>query len=108
MPYKARKPCAHPGCPALTDQRYCPEHTRQQHRDYNQHQRRPDSNQVYGRRWRTIRNLYIAAHPLCEQCLAAGRCVRAEEVHHVVPVAEGGSHADSNLQALCRSCHARI
>lgn len=26
MPRKPKKPCAYPGCPNLTDGRYCPEH----------------------------------------------------------------------------------
>jgi 5-methylcytosine-specific restriction protein A len=106
LPYKPKKPCAHPGCPALTHDRYCDGHTAQARRDYNQNNRRPDSNRIYGRRWHTIRDLYIAAHPLCEQCLTAGKCIRAEEVHHVVPVDRGGTHAEDNLRALCRSCHA--
>jgi len=108
MPYKPAKPCAHPGCPALTHSRYCDAHASQAHRDYNQYRRRPDSNKTYGRRWHTIRDLYIAAHPLCEQCLSAGRCVPAEEVHHVVPIDQGGTHADSNLRALCKSCHSAL
>jgi 5-methylcytosine-specific restriction protein A len=106
MPYKPAKPCAHPGCAALTHDRYCDTHAKQAHREYNQTSRPPGSNKIYGRRWHTIRDLYIAAHPLCEDCLAAGRCVRAEEVHHVIPTADGGDHREDNLRALCRSCHA--
>ncbi len=105
MPYKPASPCAQPGCPALCHSRYCEAHAAQAHREYNQRYRRPNSNKTYGRRWRTIRELYIQTHPLCEQCLAAGRCVRAEEVHHIVPVEQGGTHADDNLRALCKSCH---
>ena len=35
-----------------------------------------------------------------------GICV-VEEVHHKVPLSEGGTHEDTNLVALCSSCHAR-
>jgi 5-methylcytosine-specific restriction protein A len=108
MPYKPPSPCACPGCPALSHSRYCEAHASQAHRDYNRNHRRPGSNSTYGRRWRAIRDLYIAAHPLCERCLTAGRCVRAEEVHHAVPVAAGGTHADDNLRALCKSCHSSV
>ena len=107
MPYKPAKPCSHPGCPKLVAGRFCEEHAAQSNREYNQHHRRPGSNKIYGGRWRTIRNLYIAKHPLCEECLAAGRHVRADEVHHIIPVAQGGVHAEENLMALCRSCHAK-
>ena len=37
-----------------------------------------------------------------------GRLTPAEEVHHKVPLSEGGTHARDNLIALCKSCHARI
>jgi 5-methylcytosine-specific restriction protein A len=107
MPAKPLHPCAHPGCPALTHERYCPAHKLAASRSYNRNQRNPTSNADYGRRWRTIRNLYIAAHPLCEDCLAAGRLVPADEVHHIVPLDRGGDNADSNLRSLCQSCHTK-
>ncbi len=31
-----------------------------------------------------------------------------EEVHHKVPLSEGGTHEESNLVSLCKECHARI
>ena len=31
-----------------------------------------------------------------------------EEVHHKLPLAEGGTHDEGNLISLCQSCHARI
>ena len=40
--------------------------------------------------------------------LERGLYVPTEEVHHKLPLAEGGTHEDSNLIALCKSCHARI
>ncbi|MCL2509430.1 MAG: HNH endonuclease [Oscillospiraceae bacterium] len=107
MPYKPKKPCSYPGCPKLVAGRFCEEHAKQDAREYNRRYRHPDSNKIYGGRWRIVRNMYIAARPLCEECLAAGRCVRAEEVHHIIPVAQGGSHAEENLRSLCRSCHAK-
>jgi len=42
---------------------------------------------------------------MCEVCTAAGRFVLAEECDHKVPVWEGGTDADHNLQALCKDCH---
>jgi 5-methylcytosine-specific restriction protein A len=32
---------------------------------------------------------------------------RAEEVHHIKPLAQGGTHDDENLMALCKPCHSR-
>ncbi|WP_396631581.1 HNH endonuclease [Longibaculum muris] len=31
-----------------------------------------------------------------------------DEVHHKLPLSEGGTHERSNLIALCKSCHAKI
>jgi 5-methylcytosine-specific restriction protein A len=107
MPYKPKKPCRFPGCPELTDERYCAKHKTQAGRQYNQYERSPDHNKIYGYRWRNIRNRYIQKHPLCEECLKAGRLVPADEVHHIVPPEEGGTHAEENLMSLCRSCHTK-
>jgi 5-methylcytosine-specific restriction protein A len=32
----------------------------------------------------------------------------AEEVHHVLPLANGGTNDEGNLMALCKSCHSSI
>ncbi|WP_456264571.1 HNH endonuclease [Helcococcus ovis] len=37
-----------------------------------------------------------------------GIIVPVEEVHHIKPLAEGGTHDKKNLISLCKSCHARI
>ena len=31
-----------------------------------------------------------------------------EESHHILPLSRGGTHAESNLMALCKPCHSRI
>ena len=48
------------------------------------------------------------AHYLCEDCLARGIYKPAKEVHHILPLEKGGTHNESNLMALCKSCHSRI
>jgi len=105
MPYKPKKPCAHPGCPALTNARFCPAHAKQDAQEYAKYRRDPATRKRYGRAWKRIRDRYIAAHPLCEQCDVAGRIVPAQEVHHIIPLSEGGTHAADNLMALCTPCH---
>jgi 5-methylcytosine-specific restriction protein A len=104
MPDPIPHRCNYPGCPERTTERFCALHRN----SYNHEQRRPGTNADYGRRWRTIRNLYISQHPLCELCQAAGRMVPATEVHHRVPLDAGGTNHDDNLQALCKPCHSRI
>lgn len=108
MPFKPKKPCAWPGCPNLTDQRYCPEHQRQANRNYETYKRDPLSRKRYGASWQKIRKAYAASHPFCEQCMKDGRFIPVEHVHHIIPLSEGGTHDPDNLMSLCKSCHSRI
>lgn len=108
MPRKPKQPCAYPGCPRLSDGRYCEEHRRIVERQYEQHSRDPQVHRKYGRSWKRIRNSYAMAHPFCERCYAQGVLRHVEEVHHIVPISRGGTHATSNLMSLCRSCHNQI
>jgi 5-methylcytosine-specific restriction enzyme A len=109
MPYKPKRPCAYPGCNRLTGTGiYCEEHTKQENKSYNRFQRDPESNKQYGRAWKRVRDRYIKAHPLCEECKKNGRLTPVKEVHHVLPLSRGGSNDFDNLQSLCKSCHSRI
>jgi 5-methylcytosine-specific restriction protein A len=108
MPYKPKKPCAHPGCPALTDSRYCPEHTKAERKRYDQYSRDPETTKHDGYRWQKIRAAFLSAHPLCELCKRAGRLTPATLVHHKRKVVDGGTDADENLMALCDTCHSRL
>jgi len=109
MPYKPKRPCAYPGCGRLAvREQYCAEHQKVMDKQYNQYERDPASNKRYGRAWKRIRDRYIKAHPLCEECQKQGKLTPAEEVHHILPLSKGGSSSADNLMALCHSCHARI
>ena len=108
MPYKPKRPCSHPGCGKLTDGRYCDEHRQIAERQYNQNLRDPDTNKRYGRAWKKLRARFLLRHPLCEQCRSEGRLTPAHEVHHILPLANGGTNDNSNLMALCKSCHSKI
>lgn len=57
----------------------------------------------YPGNWDEIREQVTALHH--NKC---GNCHRSSvplEVHHVVPISQGGSHQLSNLVALCPQCH---
>lgn len=108
MPKRPKRPCSFPGCPELTDGRFCPVHEKQEAQRYEKYQRDPATKKRYGHAWKRIRDRYIAAHPLCERCQKAGKLTPAEEVHHIVPLAAGGTHDERNLMALCTSCHSEI
>ena len=49
IPRKPKKPCAYPGCPNLTEGRYCPEHRSKVNSEYEK----------YGRDPRTKKRLWI-------------------------------------------------
>lgn len=108
MPRKPKRPCSYPGCPKLTDGRFCEEHQRLENQRYEKYSRDPVAKRRYGRAWKRIRDRYAAAHPLCEMCLKEGRLTPVEEVHHIVPLSQGGTHRNDNLMSLCQSCHTKI
>jgi len=55
--------------------------------------------------------LFLRAHPLCADPFGVhaerGELVAATEVDHIVSRKRGGADDESNLQALCKSCHSR-
>ena len=108
MPMKPKRPCSYPGCPALTAGRYCEKHGKEMESRYNKYDRDTETRKRYGRTWKRIRDNYIKANPLCEDCLKRDALTPAEEVHHIIPLSKGGTHEDSNLMSLCESCHSRI
>lgn len=108
MPYKPKRPCSQPGCPELTHRRYCEKHAKQEARRYERYMRDPETRKRYGRKWMRIRDRYISEHPLCERCEKHGKLIPAKEVHHIIPLSEGGTNDESNLMALCTSCHSEI
>lgn len=77
-------------------------------KQYNRYERDPEVTRKYGRAWKRIRDRYAKVHPLCESCLEEGRLTPVEEVHHIVPISQGGTHNENNLMSLCQSCHTKI
>ena len=108
MPRKPKRPCSYHGCPKLTDGRFCEEHAKAEAQRYEKYQRDPMARKRYGSAWRVIRARYAAEHPFCEMCLAEGRYTPTEHIHHIKPLTQGGTHDESNLKALCHSCHSRV
>ena len=109
MPMKPKRPCGYPGCPNLTDGRYCEEHKKLTDSQYNRYGRDDFSKGFYKTpEWRKARKLQLARQPLCEECLKAGKFVKATMVDHIVPIKQGGDKFNQdNLQSLCWSCHSR-
>lgn len=108
LPRLPKKPCKYPGCPNLTEKTYCEEHEKEMNRAYEKYGRDKTVRRKYGRAWKRIRDKYVSQHPFCEKCLEKGVLVPVDEVHHILPLSEGGTHDKENLIALCKSCHAKI
>lgn len=108
MPRRPKRPCSYPGCPNLTDGRFCEEHAKLEAKRYERYERDPATKRRYGRAWKRIRDSYAASHPMCEICLEKGVYTPTEEIHHMKPLSQGGTHDRDNLKALCKTCHARI
>ena len=72
--------------------RFCEEHQRKENARYEKYDRDPAVRRRYGRVWKRIRDSYVKMHPFCELCFEKGVIVPVEEVHHKVPLAEGGTH----------------
>jgi 5-methylcytosine-specific restriction endonuclease McrA len=74
-------------------------------------ERRRASSRQHDRAWQRISKAHLMRHPLCADPFGvhAARNVEvpATEVDHILALARGGTHARSNLQSCCRSCHAR-
>ena len=87
---------------------YCDEHTKITNEHYERFERDPATRAGYGKQWRRIRYKYVQEHPFCEECLKRGVLVMTEQVHHIIPLAEGGTNAPEKLMSLCKSCHSRL
>lgn len=108
MPYRPLGPCLVQGCPqravrrgrcekhaALAEERYAKEHPEQD-------DRASAAARGYDAKWRRIRAQYLKAHP---RCMWPGCDELATDADHMLPKAQGGTDAWSNLQALCHRHH---
>ena len=59
MPKKPKRPCSYPGCPKLTDSRFCEEHAKAEAKRYEKYDRDPAVRRRYGRAWKRIRDSYV-------------------------------------------------
>ena len=107
MPYKPAKPCSYPSCPKLTYERYCPKHKKLMNAQYDTRFRDRGVAEFYhSSEWKRKRQNYLIEHPCCVECWKKGKLTKASVVDHIIPIKQGRTLLeDSNLQALCASCH---
>lgn len=110
MPPRAKRPCRHRGCAAVTNDisGYCENH-QQQHagdgwRNYQPGKTRQERG--YGRPWEIKRARIMKRDKyLCQNCRRDGIATKASSVDHIIPKAHGGTDDDFYLESLCWSCH---
>ncbi len=58
-------------------------------------------------KWKKLRLVKLAQHPVCQICERRGLTVEANTVDHIKPISQGGAPypALSGLMALCARCH---
>ena len=100
MPRKPKRPCRHPGCPKLSDGVYCEDHR-------TLYARESAAERGYDSKWRSARGRFLREHPLCADCLRAGKLTAATIVDHIIP--HRGDQLlfwdKENWQPLCKDCH---
>lgn len=62
---------------------------------------------LYGRKWRKLRQAFLKTNPLCNYCLEQDKVVAATVVDHITP--HKGNielfYDCNNLQSLCKAHH---
>lgn len=105
----ALRPCARPGCGNVVRSGYCAACKPSSPRARFEQQRGSSSQRGYDAVWQRFRAWFLRRHPLCVDCQAKRVITAANEVHHIVKVAENKELrlVESNCLALCHDCHSR-
>lgn len=83
-------------------------------REYNNAGNRAERQKIYStQQWKKLSKAYLMMHPLCEECLKAGKVTPAVHVHHIVSFMTASDELkrlelaldSNNLEALCVACH---
>lgn len=107
MPTLPPTHCKHPGCSARVPRGYCGAHTyKTDFRGQDHDAKRPNAHRRgYTRSWASIRLGHLKRSPLCLHPDCDG-LTPADLPHHIVPLTEGGTHEEINLESVCTSHHA--
>jgi 5-methylcytosine-specific restriction protein A len=106
MPFRSLSPCRQSGCPTVTPDRYCKDHT--QYSNHLDRHRGSAGSRGYDAAWQKIRKQALKRDLyLCQHCKNEGRATSAKDVDHIIPISiDPSKRLDlANLQSLCRSCH---
>ena len=80
-----KRPCSHPGCPRLTDGRFCEEHAKAEAKRYEKYDRDPCCYAIGMDRLGSVSVTAMYSNTrYCEQCQEQVKLDPTEEVHHKV------------------------
>lgn len=63
------------------------------------------TNRVSGRPLQRARTKLFWDEPLCRPCKRNGKVALATIRDHIIPLTEGGTEDEANIQPICRPCH---
>lgn len=104
-------------CPEITrdPSGYCLEHRARARRPYDRaldEKRGSARERGYDTKWDKFREWFMQqpGNQYCHRCFKQGEIVKAEVVHHIIPVSERPDLrlVSSNCQSLCRECHEKV
>lgn len=74
---------------------------------YDRFYRDQESKKFYqSAQWRKVKEMKLARDPCCQACEQAGLTVKADMVHHLIPIKKGTKNLDLDfLVSLCHPCH---
>lgn len=80
------------------------------HEFYDRFYRDKESKKFYQSvQWRALKGMKLGLDPCCQTCEQAGRIVKADVVHHMIPIKKGTKKVDLDfLVSLCHACHNQI
>lgn len=108
MPKRTPRACRSRGCRNTTTDKsgYCEQHL---HQNWSNFQKRKGSSKErgYDSTWAHLREQVLTRDKhLCQTCLRRGIVKPGDMVDHKVNKAQGGNNSLSNLETICRECHA--
>lgn len=109
MPQRLKKPCAQPGCPILTHERYCPQHKKAESKRYNR-QRGTAAQRGYDGRWQRYTKWFLRqpGNQICKLRLDGGCKLVAQCVDHIDPPSgpkDPKFWDPANHQSACIHCN---
>lgn len=103
------RPCTYVGCGRLVHGggSRCPAHARIETDKFNDRRRGSRHQRGYGSAWDKLREqIMLRDKGVCQPCWKLGKATPAHAVDHIKAKHEGGTDDCTNLQAICRACHA--